>query len=163
MNVILIGFMGSGKSSVASKLAERLKYSLVETDVVVLAQSGRKSINEIFSLDGELRFREMEIEVAKKLSSKQNVVISTGGGMVINKVCIDYLKQNGVIIFLEASFGAIVKRLESDNTRPLFKNKDRAQKLFHFRKGLYEEYADITIKTDTLSIDEVTNSILKKI
>lgn len=163
MNIILIGFMGSGKSSVARKLAQKLNYKNQETDESVLIRSGRKSITELFKLDGEIVFREMELTIAKKMSGEKNAVISTGGGMVINKLCIDYFKQNGIVVYLQTSFEEIVKRLAGDETRPLFKDKLVAHTLFKFRKHLYEEYADITIKTDKLSVDEITNSVIEKI
>jgi len=163
MNIILIGFMGSGKTSVAVKLAKKIKCNPYETDVLVLARSGRKSIKEIFSHDGEIRFREMEVEVAKELSKKNNAVISTGGGMVMNKLCIDYLKQNGTVIYLYATFEEIEKHLEGDTTRPLFTDIAAAKKLFHFRKKLYKQYADIAIITNGMSIEEIVNSIAKKI
>ena len=83
--------------------------------------------------------------------------------MVINKLCIDYLKQNGLVIYLDTSFEEILMRLEGDNTRPLFENKQKAKKLFQFRKNLYKRYADIIVKTDKKSIGEITNLILKKI
>ena len=77
MNIILIGFMGSGKSSVTHKLAKKLKYNVIETDELALIKSGRKNIKEIFDIDGELRFREIELIVAKKLIAEKNAVIST--------------------------------------------------------------------------------------
>ena len=160
-NIILIGFMGSGKSSVAHELAHTLKLNIQESDALVLSKSRRKSINDIFSLDGEIRFREMEIEIAKKLSGTKNSVISTGGGMIINKISIDYLKKNGIVIFLDTSFGEITKRLKGDTTRPLFSNIIAAQKLFQLRKSLYQAYADNSIVTDGKSVSEITNLIIK--
>jgi len=162
MNIILIGFMGSGKSSVAAVLAQKLKCPHVETDELILKKSERKNVKELFSLDGEIRFREMEIDIAKKICAEKNTIISTGGGIVINKICIDYLKQHGTVIFLSTSFTEIVKRLHGDNSRPLFANKSFAQKLFQFREGLYKEYADIIISTDGKSMNEITNLIIKK-
>jgi len=163
MNIILIGFMGSGKSSVAHLLAKKLNMSCKETDNLLLRQSGRKTIKEIFALDGEIRFRGLEIDQAKQLSKENNVVISTGGGMVINKICIDMLKQNGKVIFLSTSFKEIEKRLKGDVSRPLFADKAKALKLFQFRQHLYKEYADVIIRTDGKTIEEITNLIIKKI
>ena len=163
MNIILIGFMGSGKSTIAHLLSKMLEFSHIETDELVLSRSQRKSITDIFALDGETRFRELEIAVAKSLISKKNTVISTGGGMVLNKICIDYLKENGTVIYLNTSFSEIEARLQGDDTRPLFRNRLNAQKLFQFRKALYSQYAQITVKTDSLSIDNIIKIILKKI
>jgi len=162
-NIILIGFMGSGKSSVASELAKKMQLAQLETDKLVLSFSKRKSISEIFSLDGEIQFRELELIAAKKLSKKKNSIISTGGGMVINKLCIDHLKKNGTVVFLQTTFDVIVKRLEGDTTRPLFINKDKAKKLFLFRENLYKEYADITVNTNLLSVGQITNLIFSKL
>ena len=83
--------------------------------------------------------------------------------MVLNKICIDYLKENGTVIYLNTSFSEIEARLQGDDTRPLFRNRLNAQKLFQFRKALYSQYAQITVKTDSLSIDNIIKIILKKI
>jgi shikimate kinase len=163
MNIVLIGFMGSGKSSVAFELGKKLNMKTKETDTLVLAKSKRKSIKDIFLIDGEIRFRELEIEIAKKLSGEKEIVISTGGGIVMNKICIDYLKQNGTVIFLSTTFAEIERRLKGDTTRPLFMDKKQAQKLFMMRKQLYKNYTSVTIKTDGKSIDEITHLIMKKI
>jgi shikimate kinase len=163
MNIILIGFMGSGKSSVAQALSKAMNHVHIETDKQVLELSGRESINDIFLLDGENTFRELEICVAKKLKNTDHSVISTGGGMVINRLCIDYLKKNGKIVYLQTSFGEIEKRLKGDESRPLFKDIAKARKLFQFRQHLYGEYADVLVDTDLKSVDEITNIILKKI
>jgi len=162
-NIVLIGFMGSGKSSIANFIAKKLKFQCIETDDLILERSGRKSIREIFERDGEIRFREMELEIAKKLHNKTGVVISTGGGMIINKLCIDYLKEYGVVVHLSTSMKEIERRLKGDNTRPLFTDIKKAKKLFKFRKSLYAEYADIGVSTDGMSIDEITNNILEKL
>lgn len=162
-NVVLIGFMGSGKSTVAGLLSKKLEKDLVETDTMVVARSGRDSVKDIFAMDGEIRFRELELRSAHDLSNRNGIVISTGGGMVINKLCMDYLKQNGVVVYLETQFDVIEKRLKGDDTRPLFSDVDKARKLFQFRTHLYEEYADIRVKTDRRTVAEITNIILKKI
>src|SRR5438445_691819 len=120
MNIILIGFMGSGKTSVARMLEERTKMSFIEMDAIVVQASGRKTVNEIFERDGELRFRELEIETAKKVANNHDVIISTGGGVVMNKIIIDYFKKNGTIIFLDTPFKTIQQRLSGDTSRPLF-------------------------------------------
>ncbi len=161
MNIILIGFMGSGKSSLAELLSRKMHHKHIETDELVLAISKRKSIKDIFSLDGELQFRELEIKVAKKMSNINNCIISTGGGMVMNKICIDYLKKQGKVIYLETSFEEIERRLKDDDTRPLFSDKKRARELFMFRENLYSKYADIIVSTDGKSLEEVTNCIIK--
>ena len=104
MKLILIGFMGSGKSSVGRTLAKKLQLELVELDRLVLKSSGRKSIKEIFERDGETRFRELEIAQAKKLKNKNQAVIATGGGVVLNRIILDWLRPGSQVIWLKAGF-----------------------------------------------------------
>ncbi|NCO23156.1 shikimate kinase [Candidatus Kuenenbacteria bacterium] len=161
MKIILIGFMGAGKTAVAKKLSKKLDLPAVEMDDLILKKSGRKSINEIFARDTELHFRELEIEVAKNLKKQDNRIISTGGGIVMNKIIIDYLKAgSGKIIFLKSSFSEIKKRVGNSKKRPLFKNRKTALELFNFRQQLYRKYADFVVRTDNKSIDAVADEIV---
>ena len=155
--------MGSGKSSVGKLLSKRLDLPLIETDEEILNQSGIKSINEIFMDEGELRFRELETDVTKKLKSINDAVIVTGGGLVINKVNIDLLKSQGnnIIVFLKSEFKTIKKRLKNDHDRPLFSNIQKAKKLFEIRQPLYKNYADTVIKTDNKTINRITEEVMK--
>ena len=164
MKLILIGFMGSGKTSVAKLLAKKLKLKIIELDNLVLKASNRLSINQIFKKDGEIKFRQLEINQAKKLKNQKNVVISNGGGVVINKVILDYLKQNnGLVVFLKTDFSIIKKRLKNDSIRPLFTNLKKAKQLFLFRQPLYQHYADLTVTTDNRSINQVVITIIKNL
>jgi shikimate kinase len=164
MKLILIGFMGSGKTSVAKLLSKNLHLKLIELDNLVLKASPRSSLKQIFEKDGELAFRTLEINQAKKLKHLQNAVISTGGGVVINQIILDYLKlNNGLVIFLKTSLPVIQARLKNDASRPLFKDINQAKKLFKLRQPLYRHYADLTIKTDHLSINQVVQTIIKNI
>lgn len=165
--IILIGFMGAGKSTIGFLLAKKLKIDFIEMDDLVLKKSQRKNISEIFKIDGEIKFREFEIEVAKELSNKKEGVVSTGGGVVMNKIILDYLKKEaGIVIFLKTSFFEIVSRLKNIGDRPLFKNIEFAQKLFNFRQNLYLEYADFIVETDNkiprLIVDEIIKLIENK-
>lgn len=161
MKIILIGFMGSGKTTTARQLAKELNCSLIEMDDLIVKKSG-KTINQIFKEEGEIRFRELEIETAKSLSEKDNSVISTGGGIILNKIILDYLGRNGKIIFLKTSFSEIEKRLKNDTARPLLKDKKAAKKLFVFRQRLYEEYADLVVNTDGKSVEKITYEIISQ-
>lgn len=161
MKIILIGFMGSGKTTVAKSLGEKLNLKVIEMDGLIIKKTG-KSINQIFSEDGEMRFRELEIQMAKSLAEKNKCIISTGGGVVMNKIILDYLKEKGKIIFLKTSFLEIKKRLKNINDRPLFKNNKSAEKLFVFRQKLYEEYADLIISTNGKSVEKITYEIISQ-
>jgi len=142
MNIVLIGFMGSGKTSVAKILAKRLGREAIEMDDLILKKSRRKSINEIFEKDGEKIFRSLEARAAEELSFAENKIISTGGGIVMNKKNMARLKKNGKIIYLKDSFEKIKQRLKKDQTRPLMASREKAKTLFQKRQPLYLRYAD---------------------
>jgi len=162
MNIVLIGFMGSGKSSVAWELEKKINFPVVEMDELVVARSGRKSVNEIFERDGEVCFRELEIDVARDLQVKEQVIISAGGGVVMNGIIIDYLKANGKLIFLDTPFETICSRLQGDATRPKFQDKDAARALYELRLPLYKEYADRIISTEGKAPQELAEAIVSE-
>jgi len=157
--LVLIGFMGSGKTTVAKILAKKLNLELIEMDDLIIKRSG-KSIDQIFKNDGETKFRELESQIAADQRNKENVVISTGGGIITNEDNIINLKKNGKMVFLKTSFSEIKKRLKNIEDRPLFKNKQAAEKLFEFRQKLYEKNADLIINTDGRSVEEVAYEII---
>lgn len=163
MKIILIGFMGAGKSTVAELLSQKMHLQIIEMDSLVLKKSKRKNIPEIFEKDGEIYFRQLEIAVAQELQNVDNVIISTGGGIVENKIILDLLRKNGIVIYLEASFLEIARRLKDDDTRPLFRNKKNAKQIYGFRKLLYEHYADFTVSTDNKTPEEISTRIIDKI
>lgn len=159
MKLVLIGFMGSGKSCVAHALSKELHIPVIEMDKEIEKKAG-KSIKEIFAHNGETAFRHMEIALAQDLRAKEHVIISTGGGVVMNKIIIDYLKEHdGKIIFLDASFDEISRRIGNDTSRPLFQDKRLAQDLYEFRLPLYTNYADVIITTNGKSIPQVVQEI----
>lgn len=159
--LVLIGFMGSGKTTVAKILAKKLNLEVIEMDDLIVKRSG-KSIDQIFKDDGETKFREFESQIAIDQKNKENIVISTGGGVVINVENIKNLKVNGKMIFLKTSFSEIKKRLKDIEDRPLFSNKRSAEKLFKLRQKLYEKNADLIVDTDGRSVEEVTYEIISQ-
>lgn len=161
MNIILIGFMGTGKSTVAPLVARKLNMEYVEMDQLIEKKAG-KSIDEIFRDEGETVFREYEVAVARDLKNINNAIVSCGGGVVMNKIIIDDLKHNGVVVGMFADFETIFKRVESDLPRPLFKDRKVAEKLYNFRKPLYEFYSDKKVNTDKRSVEEVAEEIIKE-
>jgi shikimate kinase len=160
MNIILIGFMGTGKSTVAPLVARKLNMEYVEMDQLIEKKAG-KSIDEIFRDEGETVFREYEVAVARDLKNVNNAVVSCGGGVVMNKIIIDDLKHNGVVVGMFADFETIFKRVEGDLPRPLFKDRKVAEKLYNFRKPLYELYSDKKVNTDNKSVEEVAEEIVR--
>lgn len=149
MNILLIGFMGSGKTTVAKSLSKLLNLPWIEMDDLVYQKTHTKNMHEVFAKGGELLLRESEIAIAKEYAPKTNMILSSGGGIVLNKIILDYYKKhNWKVIFLHVSFETIAKRLQDENTRPLFKDLTSAKKLYDFRLPLYMTYADIVVDAE---------------
>jgi len=165
-SVALIGFMGMGKTAVGQALAKKLNKEFVELDSLIEHKAG-KSIPEIFQQDGEIAFRELEIEVTKEVTKGKNLIIACGGGVVLNKINIDRLRNESIIVYLAASPRIILKRILNDGEeRPLLKTPNKAleiQELLKFRKPFYERAADIKINTSKLDIDSVVEQIISKL
>lgn len=160
MNIILIGFMGSGKSKAAKSLSKLLNFAFVEMDELVYQKTQTKNMHEVFAKGGELLLRETEIAIAKEYASKKDCVISTGGGVVHNKIILDYFKESGgKVIFLNTAFEQIAKRLKNDNSRPLFKHGETAKELYDFRLPLYLHYADEVIDVNLQSAKQIALQI----
>ncbi len=166
-NAALIGFMGAGKTAVGKALAEKLGKKFVELDSLIEQKAG-KSIPEIFEQDGEIAFRELEIEVTKEVSKGKNSVIACGGGVVLNKINIDRLREESIIIYLTASQRVILKRMlgRKEGVRPPLKGEDLSstiQGFLRLRKPFYERAADIKIDTSKLDINAVAEKIIMKL
>ena len=165
-NIALIGFMGTGKTAVGQALAEKLGWRFIELDLLIEQKVG-KSIPDIFQQGGEIAFRELEIEVTKEVAGKTNVVIACGGGLVLNKINTDRLRENAIIVYLTASPGVILKRVSKEaGQRPLLEVDNPAltiRELLKFRKPFYGRAADVTINTSKLDIDAVAEQIIEKL
>ena len=165
-NIALIGFMGAGKTAVGQLLARKLDRKFIELDSLIEQKAG-KSIPEIFHQDGEIAFRELEIGVTKEVATMKNVVIACGGGIVLNKINIDRLRESSRIVYLTASQGVILKRTASEaGKRPLLAVDNPApiiDALLKFRKPFYERAADITINTSKLDIGPVVEEIIERL
>ncbi len=164
-SIALIGFMGTGKTVVGKALAKQLNWKFIEMDSVIEQKAG-KTIPEIFEQDGEIAFRELEIAVTKEVSQEENRVIACGGGVVLNQINIDRLRQKSKVVCLTASPAVIMKRTLADGgVRPLLKVADPIQTirgLLRFRKPFYERAADIRINTSKLDVDTVAEQIIEK-
>jgi shikimate kinase len=165
-NIALIGFMGTGKTAVGQVLAKRLNRQLFEVDEVIKKTAG-KTISQIFNNDGEIVFRELEIEAIKKAAAMEKQIIACGGGVVLNTINIDRLRTKGVVINLTASPEIILKRIAHDkDNRPLI-NADwppeRIKELMKFRKPFYDRAVDITVNTSKLTIDAAADEIIDRL
>ncbi len=165
-SIALIGFMGAGKTAVGRALAEKLGREFLELDSLIEQKAGQ-TIPEIFRDGGEIAFRELEIEVVKEVAGKKNTVIACGGGVVLNKINIDRLKKECILVYLTASPAVILKRTSGDkNERPLLNAADRLvtiNELLKFRRPFYERAAGITVDTTGLDINSIAAQIIKKL
>jgi shikimate kinase len=163
-NIILIGFMGTGKTAVGRRLSMLLNMELIDVDTEI-EKSQHMTINEIFRQFGEPRFREIETKMIQELSTRKDVIISTGGGAVLRQENMDILKRQGVIICLMALPETILKRTSHSSNRPLLKVEDplvKIKELLHFRRPFYEK-ADIMIDTEGKTPLQIAEEIIKKI
>ncbi len=155
-NVALVGFMGTGKSTVGRRLAQMLEFLLVDADHMIERAAG-KPITEIFEKDGELRFREYEFEILESIQKMKNTVISTGGGLVVPPQNMELLKQNCLVVCLWASPEKIWSRVAHQSHRPLLRTSDPMETIRELLNKRKESYcrADVMIHTDFRLIKEV--------
>ncbi|MDH4246904.1 MAG: shikimate kinase [Deltaproteobacteria bacterium] len=164
MNVVMVGFMGSGKTAIGRRLAQRLGYRFLDTDHYIESELGR-TINDIFAQEGEAYFRQLETALAVRLSRLTNHVISTGGGMVATPGNMELLRQAGTVVFLNADVEEILQRLERDTKRPMLKGHDlreRTTRLLEERMPFYLQ-SHWVIPTHGKSVNRVAGEIIRKI
>lgn len=164
-SIILIGFMGSGKTSVGKRLSQFEKLPFLDSDEEIERQHQMK-ISELFQLHGEDHFRGLETEFLKsKREDSVECVLSVGGGLPIRPENRDLLREIGLIVYLKATRETITERLSRDKTRPLLQGgnlEERVQELLEARSHIYEELADIIVETDNRTIDDICNEIIRK-
>ncbi|MHA1934672.1 MAG: shikimate kinase [Candidatus Thorarchaeota archaeon] len=163
----IIGFMGTGKTSIGKALARSIRRQFEDTDGLVEKRSG-KSIPQIFSEDGEDVFRDLESEVVREVCRLESAVISFGGGVVLQHSNVEMIKKNCIVVLLQASPETMVTRTSSENTRPLlFENennlRDRISVLLAEREALYHDAMDVAIDTDSKSVDEIVSEIIGRL
>jgi shikimate kinase len=159
--VVLVGFMGAGKSSVGKVLAERLGAEFVDVDERIEETSG-KSVGEIFASRGEGTFREMEKAAIRDAVSVPGRVVAAGGGAFVDEANRRTLKAYAPVFFLDVSVESVLERLSGDRSRPLFpggKEEGKLRKLMERRRPAYQE-ADFTVSTDDRSVPEIADRIL---
>ena len=163
-NIILIGFMGCGKTTCAKWIANNKPFDFIDTDQCIVNKEGR-SINEIFDRDGEPYFRKLETMVLKEFlagESMRQKVFSVGGGLPITQENRPLLKLLGYVFYLRTSVDELVKRLNKDTQRPLLAGgnvRDKIVRLMEQRKDIYEQVADKIIDTDGKDIKHIYEEI----
>jgi shikimate kinase len=138
-NIVLVGFMGTGKTTVGRLLSEQTGMPLVDMDERIEKRAG-KSINQIFAEEGEKAFRSLERKMAQELSTQSGQIISTGGGIVLNPDNISDFEKNGLVVCLLASAETILERVKNDDSRPLLagEKQEKIIQLLETRRPLYE-------------------------
>lgn len=161
-NIVLIGFMGSGKSFVSIRLGKILKREVFSTDSLIEKRTGQK-IPVIFKRFGEAYFRKIEKDVVKALSRKRGVILDCGGGVIVDPLNIVRLKKNGTLIYLKASPRFLYQNIKG-RKRPLLNAPDplrTIKKMLGLRKPLYEQSADHIINSERKSIAEICHAIVR--
>lgn len=161
-NLALIGFMGTGKSTVGQMLASHLHFSFLDTDHVIEARAG-KSINDIFAQEGEAAFRAWEQRIVRELEQRKKTVISTGGGLPTIPENLASLKTHSLVVCLWAAPEKIWERVRHQNHRPLLNDPDpleKIRKLLAAREPFYRQ-ADVLVNTEMRSVREVFLQVLK--
>ncbi|MDA8174793.1 MAG: shikimate kinase [Nitrospiraceae bacterium] len=164
LNICLTGFMGTGKTAVASELASITGRRVIDVDLEIVKTAGM-SINDIFATMGEPRFREIETQEIRKASSQNRVIISTGGGAVLKGENMELLRARGVVVCLSAGAGVIFERIRHSTERPLLKVDDplgRIKELLASREPYYKN-CDLMINTEQKTPAEVAREILEEI
>ena len=154
--------MGSGKTTLGKILSKKLDKNFYDSDHVIEEKLG-VDVPIIFEYEGEAGFREREKDSLKELVRKKNIVLATGGGIILSKSNRDLLSENGIVIYLKSNQKDLIKRMKNDKTRPLLKNgniEEVIKKLCKEREPLYEEIADFEIMTKNKRIHEVVNEII---
>jgi shikimate kinase len=163
MNIVLMGYRGTGKSTVGRLLASRLGRELVSTDAEIIKRA-QHSIPEIVAQKGWEHFRDLESDICREFASRDQLVIDTGGGAILRVQNVEALKKNGTVFWLTASIETIAKRISSDNQRPSLTGTesfvDEIRDVLRERTPKYQAAADHSIATDNRSLNQLVETIL---
>ena len=165
MNIAVYGFMGVGKTTIGRLLAERLSIDFIDMDTEIEKRE-ETTIREIFRVQGESRFRQLEANLIKELSQQDGLVIACGGGAIADPENAETLSKASRMVYLTASIKEIIERTNQDNSRPLLEveNPDTvAAELYERRKPVYTQYAEFTIDTTGKTPDEVAEKVMEAI
>ncbi len=164
MNLVLIGYRGTGKSTVAELLAKKLNMAVVSLDQEIVRQAGR-SIPNIVAEHGWPYFRDLESEVTKRIAQRNHLIIDAGGGVILRRENVEHLRRNGKLFWLRAAVAVIVARIESGTERPaLTAGKsftEEVEEVLRERTPLYEAAADYRIDTDHLTAEQAADEVAR--
>lgn len=164
-NIFLIGYMGTGKSTVAAYMAKQYGMEVLEMDQMIVEREGM-SISDIFAKHGETYFRDAETKLLIEIQAQENRVVSCGGGVVLREQNVEEMRKCGSIVLLSAKAETILERVKDDNSRPLLqgnKNIEFINDMLEKRRPKYECAADIVIQTDGKQVADICNEIFEQI
>jgi len=164
-NIFLVGPMGVGKTTIGRQLADVLMRDFKDSDREIEDRTGA-TIPLIFELEGEAGFRKRECEMINELTHLQNIILATGGGVVLNQENRNWLRERGTVVYLQASADQLLKRTSRSKNRPLLQTDNpraKIEQLLNERSSLYESVADLTIETGRRSVKSVLKEILKRL
>lgn len=164
-NIVLIGFMGTGKSTISKYMSRMYGMEIVEMDQIIEEREGM-SISNIFEKHGEEYFRNLETELLIEMQDKKNVIISCGGGVAMRERNVAEMKKIGKVVLLTASPETILDRVKDNDDRPLLngnKNVEYIEKLMEARRKKYEAAADILVETDNKPAQEICEDMVRKL
>jgi len=163
-NIILVGPMGSGKTTIGRRLSESLNLDFFDSDLEIIDTTG-VSIDHIFDVEGEKGFRTRECDVLKKLCNMPNIVLATGGGAVMLEENRELIKKAGSVVYLSSSVDQILRRTAKSKTRPLLEKSNNRRKtitgILEARDSLYKEVASLIINTNGKKLNEVIDEIIE--
>jgi len=166
MNIVLIGYRGTGKSTIGKVLADKLKSPLIHMDQLIVKKSDM-SIPGIVEKHGWDYFRDLESDVAAEVSKMDNCIIDCGGGVILRDENVKYLKKNGKCFLLKADIDTVISRIHGDANRPALKKgmsfREEQEKVLKEREPKYKAAADVEIDTSLLSIDQAVEKIMENI
>lgn len=164
-NIILIGFMGSGKTSVGKALSKKLRIPVLDTDDLIVSREGM-SIKKIFAEKGQDHFRQAETDMLESLTGREDrFILSAGGGLPLREENRRLLRKIGTIIYLKTGVRALCTRLEGDTKRPLLQGpgslEEKITRILTERESRYEAAADLVLVTDDLTVEEAAEKIIQ--
>lgn len=157
--------MGTGKTTISRKLQEKLKFSLYDTDAMIVEQEGMR-IPEIFEKKGEAYFRQLETGVIKKFEEMEKCIVSCGGGLPLNRENVAYMRHCGTIVLLQATPQTVFEHVRYGKERPILNgnmNVEYIEMLMKRRESAYQYAADVTIVTDGKELEEITEEIIQRL
>ncbi|WNM59315.1 shikimate kinase [Candidatus Nitrospira allomarina] len=166
MNIVFIGYRGTGKSTVATILGQRLGRRVISTDEEIVKEA-KQTIPQLIEHFGWDHFRGLETQMCQKLTGQDNLVIDTGGGLILKEENVKMLKENGKIFWLTAEVSTIASRISGDTQRPSLSGTktfvEEIEEILEIRKPHYQAAADHVIPTDQISPDQIADAILSHI